>query len=561
MEKEYTPERVRMTMQTLRPLYDIVRLVDPEECRVIIIDDDNQIHTGEACHSVWNSHNRCSNCTSLKAVRTFSTVERTENYHGRKFQIHSTPIMLSLPDDVHLPCVMEMITIQSTVSEEPKISLPEKENENVLYLLFHDQMTGLPNYEGFLFQARHLLESHKDDSGVMILLNIRGFQSINTFLGREKGNEILVFIADLLKNAFPEDAVIGHVYGDRFAICVPSRMFDEDCIADIILQSTNQIHDLARPITLHFGLYRITDHSLPIPFMLDQATMAMERIHQNIVSGFSWFDQTLMHKISRREKTVQSFERALEEHEFQIYLQPRLDTSSNAIGAEVLTRWILPDGDVVKPDSFIDILEESVLIARFDTYIWEESAKLLKKWQDMGRRDLHLSIHVSSRDFLYLDIPRFFFELSRKHLIDASKLHIEIPETAIGDHGNLLAGNIVQLRSFGFKVFIDRFGVGQSSLKMIDQIEADGICLDRSFIAESEKRKRTKIILSSIVKMCEELGVTVIAKGIETSETYEHLTDIGVPYFQGLLFNKPMPKEEFEEKYMLQANKNTAPVF
>ena len=102
MEKEYTPERVRMTMQTLRPLYDIVRLVDPEECRVIIIDDDNQIHTGEACHSVWNSHNRCSNCTSLKAVRTFSTVERTENYHGRKFQIHSTPIMLSLPDDVHL---------------------------------------------------------------------------------------------------------------------------------------------------------------------------------------------------------------------------------------------------------------------------------------------------------------------------------------------------------------------------------------------------------------------------------------------------------------------------
>jgi EAL domain-containing protein (putative c-di-GMP-specific phosphodiesterase class I)/GGDEF domain-containing protein len=546
--KKYHFFKLLEVMKTLSTIYDIVRLVDPEECRTLSIDTDGAISTGGYCFSVWSCEHRCSNCTSFKACRTNRTYERSEYYQGKRFDIHSMPIVIELPDYVKFSCVMELITAEEIEPSESAVYL-EKQNGNGDYLLLHDDMTNLYNYEGFLRATRTIITENHDIDYIIAVADIRGFKVLNSQLGREKGNEILVAISKIIQQELPKGAVVGRSYADRYAFCIPEPIFDESQLLKISNRLNLDTIALEYRMILHFGLYRVHNNDLPIPFMIDRAMMAMRNIHKKGESGIAWFNEQILNEVTYEQQVISRFEQNLKNGQFHMYLQPQVNAQGRMIGAEALVRWQWSDGKVELPAKFIPMLEESSLVCKLDQYIWEQAAAQIGKWQKKGIEDIYISINVSSKDFYFLDIPKVLFKLCEKYHVPAHRLHVEITETAVMEQMEQLTEIINQLHAYHFLVEIDDFGKGNSALSLLKDIDADVIKIDMEFLRETENRLKSRVILEADISMVNCLEMQVITEGVETEEQIEHLKQMGCSIYQGYYFSKPIPVKEFEEKY------------
>ena len=218
-------------------------------------------------------------------------------------------------------------------------------------------------------------------------------------------------------------------------------------------------------------------------------------------------------------------------------------------GGEALARWLHPDNGLIEPGVFIDVLERADLIYKLDRYIWELAAGQLARWKGTEFENVALSVNVSPKDLYYLDIRKEFTDLTKRYRIDPAKLNIEITETAVTSDVNKCAKLILELQEAGFKVEIDDFGSGYSSLNMLKDINADVLKIDMGFLRKTENQKRARVILNYTVDMAHELGMSVITEGVETKEQFEFLKDMDCEMFQGYYFDRPMPVDCFEEKY------------
>lgn len=546
--KEYRYFEIIDMMKTLETFYDIVRIVDPEECRTISIDADGSICTGDFCFDVWSSEHRCSNCTSLKACRTNRTFERSEYYQGKRFDIHSMPIVILLSDNIKFSCVMELITAEDIDPSEENTHF-EKQNGNSEYLLLHDDMTGLYNYEGFLRTSRMFMTQHHEMEYVIAVADVRGFKILNAQLGREKGNEILVAISKMIRENLPKEAIVGRIFADRYAICVPSALFAEKKLKDMISGMGVHLDDLEYRLILHFGLYRVHNNDLPIPFMIDRATMAMRKIHKKGESEIAWFDEQILNEVMYEQEVISGFEQNLLDSQFQMYLQPQVDDYGQMKGAEALVRWKRDDGTIVAPSLFVSVLEEAGVVFKLDQFMWQQAVKQLKCWQDRGILDTYISVNISPRDFCFLDIPAVLHELCKEYGVPAGRLHVEITETAIMEQQDVLIEVICKLHEYGFLVEIDDFGKGSSSLCLLKDVDADVIKIDMDFLRETENRTKSRVILEAVVSMANKLDMEIITEGVETTDQLEHLKRIGCRCFQGFYYSKPISVGEFEKKY------------
>jgi EAL domain-containing protein (putative c-di-GMP-specific phosphodiesterase class I) len=269
------------------------------------------------------------------------------------------------------------------------------------------------------------------------------------------------------------------------------------------------------------------------------------RFNENI--QYAFFDESMMEKALHEQRVISDFKNNLKSGQFVIYLQPQVDKSGNIGGAECLVRWLLPDGKVIPPFEFIEILEQSNLIGALDEYVWELAAKQLSKWKGTPFEDFYLSVNVSPKDFYYLDVANIFPELCKKYDVDPSKLHVEITETAVADEMHDNMATLGKLQDAGFTVEIDDFGKGSSSLGLLKDLKADVLKIDMRFIQKSENDKRSNVILESVIDMAKRLNMEVISEGIETKDQLQNLEELGCDVFQGFYFSKPIPVASFEQ--------------
>lgn len=419
------------------------------------------------------------------------------------------------------------------------------------YRATHDELTGVYNRLGFMEKVAEVLEKKPDEQYYILYSDIKNFKLVNDLFGVQKGDEILLKTAKIIKEMASEDTIYGRLSADRFAMFIKKSNFHEETFIQAVDTLTAMAQNSVYRMHMHIGVYEVTDPDMEVSVMCDRAHLAIQKVKDDYQKIIVYYDEILGDELHREIKMLGEFECAIEEEQFQIYLQPQISVTGRLLGAEALVRWFHPERGMVPPGEFISAFERAGFIHRLDRYVWELACKQLRQWKEQGREDLHISVNISPKDFYYIDIYETFTELVEQYQINPASLKLEITETAIMTKLQQQLSLLGRLREYGFSVEIDDFGSGYSSLNTLKDMDVDVLKLDMGFLGETLHSDRSKTIMNMVIAMSKQLGLIVITEGVETKEQVEYLTDAGCDVFQGYYFAKPMCVKEFEEKYML----------
>ena len=547
---EYTVDELREFLKKMSEKYAVARVVDPIECRIIELQDDGRIHTNESCYGIWNSEQKCINCSSALACRTGCHQEKAEHFKGNYYFVQSNPVKLKLLNGSVYDAVVELVNVE----KESDKAVNNREAENVgsraaHYLAHHDSLTNVLNADAFYELVRGMIINSRGDTWMMVTSNIMNFRLVNTLFGVQRGNEVLARTASML-NGISESlkGLCGRIGSDQFAVFIPMSEHVEERLSDIARTLEETYSSGIYNFHIHFGIYEIYDPSVPVSVMCGRANSALRTIREDLTRTVAYFDHAVFQKVLLEQTVLGSFEEALNSGQFRMYLQPQVAKYGNVIGAEALARWHRPDGTILMPGDFIETLETAGMIHRLDSYIWELAVKQLSMWKGTDKQDLTISVNVSVKDFYNMDVVRVLSELIDKYSVDSCMLRLEITETALLGSTDACELVVSDLRRKGFLVEIDDFGKDNSTLSFLKDINADVLKIDMCFLQEIRNNERNRIILQSMISLAYSLGMDVIAEGVETEEQLRVLTEMGCNHFQGYFFCRPLPAEAFEKR-------------
>jgi len=420
------------------------------------------------------------------------------------------------------------------------------------YRATHDYLTGLYNHARFCDDARLFIKRHSDEPLYMICTDIKDFKMINDYLGTNTGDTVLINYGKLLKEKIKDNGIYGRLGNDIFGVLIKKADFDEtifDCEKQEDFFGEAQ-HTGSFPIISYVGVYEITEPDIPINVMCDRARLAIATIKGDYHRRVAFYDEKLRHNILKEQELIGDLSTAIEEEQLKMYLQPQMSADGKLLGAEALIRWFHPTKGQIMPGEFIPVFEKNGLISNVDRYIWEVACKKLKKWKEMGKDDVYISVNISPRDFYFMNIYQTFIELIDKYDIDPQNLKLEITETAVVMDLKRQIELITRLRQTGFVVEMDDFGSGYSSLNMLKDIHVDVLKIDMAFLKKARDEERSKKILQMIISLSKHLEMPVITEGVENADQVKFLSEMGCEIFQGYYFAKPMSVEEFEQRYI-----------
>ncbi len=415
------------------------------------------------------------------------------------------------------------------------------------HLVEYDQLTGIYNRQMFTSKTQELLEKNRDKTFVLARFDIEKFKVINELLGHKEGDELLKYIADILRKNIGKSGTYARLEADVFVICVPHS---EESVAFMVKTTLDNMkqYNLYLEIILCFGLYIISDITVPVDIMIDRATLALKTIKGNYITRYAYYDDILRQKLMEEQEIVNEMKDALTSGQFLVYLQPKcsLDTGK-IVGAEALVRWNHPTKGLIPPGKFIPVFEKNGFIMELDAYIWEKTCKILKQWIDTGKTVLPVSVNISRVNLYNPQLATIVKELVEKYGISPHLLELEITESAYTNNAFQLIDVIEEFHQHGFTVLMDDFGSGYSSLNMLKDIPVDALKIDLNFLSGTDKLERGKNILTSVIGMSQSINLPTIAEGVETKEHAEFLRSIECHLAQGYFFFRPMPVEDFEK--------------
>lgn len=415
------------------------------------------------------------------------------------------------------------------------------------HLVKFDDLTDIYSRAAFAEKVRTILEENPDKKYVLTAMNIKNFRMINELFGREKADEVLISVADKLKQSATDDSCYARLAADRFVLFLPESEFDEKSIVDKYKPDSELFENINYEMHIHVGVYRISDPSDNPLNMIDKAN---ESIRDDDLSREVFvYDDSVNENLVLEASVTSEISNALNNNQFKMFLQPQFDTDGDLLGAEALARWIHPERGMISPLQFIPILEKSGQIANMDVFIWEAACKKLKEWKDRGRDDLYISVNISPKDFFYYDIYEVFTNLVKKYDISPRNLNLEITESIVMSEVDSILLVIQKLRGYGFLVELDDFGSGYSSLNTLSDFDVDVIKLDMGFLRKAISDEKNRSIMSSIIKLAKDLDLKTVSEGVETEEQIAYLREIGCDVLQGFFYSKPISVSDFESKY------------
>ncbi|MEG1662180.1 MAG: bifunctional diguanylate cyclase/phosphodiesterase, partial [Clostridiales bacterium] len=390
--------------------------------------------------------------------------------------------------------------------------------EKLRCLAENDSLTGLLNRQSFLIQAQEMLNQAQSNQYALCYLDIDRFKIINDLFGHEQGDQLLCFVAERLRRITGGRGFCCRVFADYFAACVPNRPDIFQGLLQICAVDLKQ-YPLPCELSASMGIYIIDDPMLPMETMLDRAALARKAIKDNYNQYVAYYDDSMRNKLIAEQEILGLMNSAIENHQFILHLQPQYNhISGQIIGAEALVRWQHPDRGLLYPGAFVPILEHNGFIARLDEYVWEETCKLLRRWLDQGRIPMPLGVNVSRVDIYRSDLCGVIVGLTEKYDIPRTLLRLEITESAYVENPEQLINTVGKLQQAGFLIEMDDFGSGYSSLNTLKDVPVDMIKLDMKFLSGGDGQRRKTLILKNVIQMAKDLGLPVIAEGVETKE-------------------------------------------
>ena len=419
--------------------------------------------------------------------------------------------------------------------------------EKERYESTHDQLTGMYNMQYLYTYIEHALSTTNDNYSI-IYINIKNFKIVNDIFGRKFGDNVLKQFGQWLQDKFKNIAVCGRLMGDTFGIFIKQSNYNEVTFLNDLSEFTIQGKNIKHSISVHIGVYEITDKFVDIATMFDRAHLALSSIESNYKTDVKHYDDNLRDVTIKEQQYTSNISDAIANNEIKPYLQPIVDNDNNVVGAEALVRWDHPEYGLLNPSDFVTIFEKNGLIAEIDKYIWKCACETLYKWKDTRYRNLFLSINISPIDFYFIDVITELKTLLNTYSLNPEKLRIEITESTMMNNSEEKMNILRELKKLGFIVEMDDFGSGYSSLNLLKDMPVDVLKIDMQFL--SKDSKRANIIIKNIVRLTRDLKIVPLIEGVETEEQYNMLKGMGVLLFQGYYFNKPLTVSEFE-LYML----------
>jgi diguanylate cyclase (GGDEF)-like protein/PAS domain S-box-containing protein len=443
-----------------------------------------------------------------------------------------------------------------------------KEAELRLLKLAHfDTLTGLPNRSQFYSALTRSLEQaaeHRWSVGVLFL-DVDRFKNINDTLGHPCGDELLRQFASRLVDSLRVRDTIGRFGGDEFAaiLMLPEGPQTALAVVDKIRESLRRPFDLSGhevTVTASIGITIYPEDGLDADTLIKYADTAMYRAKEAGRDAFRFFTAEMNAQSLARLDLENALRRAIDNHEFVLFLQPKVHIGSGRIsGAEALIRWKRPGHGMVSPGLFIPILEETGLIVPVGTWVLNEACRMISKWGKSKTGPVHLSVNVSGVQFFLGGLEEEVLNAIKVHEIAPELLELELTESSLMSNAEDTITVLRNLKALGIKISIDDFGTGYSSLAYLKRFPIDKLKIDIAFVREVTSNPDDAAIVLAIINMAHSLKLQVIAEGVERDAQLAYLRRHGCDEMQGYYFSKPVPEAEFE--LMLEEGKSlTAPV-
>lgn len=420
-----------------------------------------------------------------------------------------------------------------------------------------DPMTGLFNTAGFQKRASNWLKENPGRKFRVQRYNIDRFRDINGIYGYEVGNRLLKDFGAYMKEHDTQNSFSAHLNADHFVrFCADDEATPDECFERCLRCFKD--YDLKLPIRLHIGVYDLCEPDCDIFTMSYKALLALQSIKGSLSKHIAYYEKGMMATEAGQQELLADIQTAIDEEQFEVWFQPQLDFSENKIiGAEALVRWRHPERGLIFPGEFIPLLEKSDYIGAVDSFVFRKVCDYIKKWKDLGYGVDHMpvSVNLSRNDMLNESLcDELLSDLGDRN-IPPKAVNLEITESAYVGDTDFLFETINKFRNSGFRIEMDDFGSGYSSLNTLKDINIDKLKLDMKFLSNTKDTSRSKIIIAAIVEMATSLGLSVIAEGVETEEQAKMLSDCGCNQMQGYYFSRPVPEAEYEEMLRKQSGK------
>lgn len=441
------------------------------------------------------------------------------------------------------------------------ITLQKKYEEEVHRLAFYDSLTGLPNRRTLIKKIDTAIKQAKENGqmGALLFIDLDNFKNLNDTRGHTIGDAMLKEVANRLSDSVLDCQSVYRIGGDDFIVMLEGlgsnkkQVLDKATIVAKKIQSTFEkafsIHEVNFRSSCSIGITPFDGEDLGDDVMT-RSDMAMYQAKWSGKNTFKFFDTgELAPQFNLAELEVE-LRNALTQNQFKLYYQAQY-CSKKLCGAEVLLRWVHPERGVISPMQFIPLAEETGLMSSIGHWVIEQACHQLGKWAaDEKTASLKLAVNVSARQFSDVDFVSNIRKVLRREKVPPKKLKLEITESLLLVDIDSAIEKIEQLHAMGVRFSLDDFGTGYSSLMNLKRLHLDQIKIDRTFVKDILEDKSNSQIVQTIIALASNLGLNVIAEGVENEPQRELLTSLGCSDFQGFLFGKPIPLDRFESEHV-----------
>ena len=435
-----------------------------------------------------------------------------------------------------------------------------KKSENEIYhLAFFDFLSQLPNRRLLLDRLRQAVATcARNQTGcALMFIDLDNFKTLNDTRGHGVGDLLLIEVAKRLQACVREGDTLARFGGDEFVLLLEGlnpemsvAAVQARAVGEKILETLNKsymIEDSECHSSSSVGVTLFANNENTLDDLLRQADTAMYEAKKSGRNTLRFFDPVMQEELEIRAQMEVGMREALVKQQFQLYYQVQVHHAGRFIGAEVLLRWIHPERGLISPLQFIPLAEENGLILPIGQWVLENACWQLKQWEsDQNTRDLQLAVNVSGKQFRQTNFVEQVSETIRQTAINPSRLKLELTESIVLDNVADTIAKMNALKNVGVSFSMDDFGTGYSSLAYLTQLPLSQLKIDQSFVRNIGTKDSDATIIQTIIGMAENLGMEVIAEGVETQEQRDFLERAGCRYFQGYLFSKPVPLKEME---------------
>lgn len=432
---------------------------------------------------------------------------------------------------------------------EVDVSRLKATEEHAQFLAEHDTLTGLPNRNHVTVEFQNRLDKilAADKKAALVFIDLDHFKDVNDTLGHDAGDQLLIAVADRLKNVVRSNDAVARLGGDEFLLII-SPVADEAVVETVVKRIQAE---LPKPIVLQsreicitpsIGISLCPDNGRNINDLMRHADLAMYHAKENGRNNYSFFSQNLSEAVESRINLESELMTALEEGQFTTHFQPRVSIHDDTItGAEALVRWEHPEKGLISPGTFIPACEASGLIGELGKYVLRHAVLAQVEWAKAGH-DIRISVNLSPLQFGEDTLVDDLADIVKSNNGNPEFIELEITESVLLGHDQTTIDKLHELVNHGFRIAIDDFGTGYSNLAYLHRYPIDCLKIDRSFIMQIDS---VRPIVELIVSMARLFELDVVAEGVETEEQLHALQNFDCQEYQGFLFAKPMPIADF----------------